>query len=69
MLVAIGLVIGFSLAMMVSPFGPSVMLLSRFGQVSRNVVAFQWNGVFVLLVVPLLLLLLAVFAVLLPVLG
>ncbi|KRW81684.1 hypothetical protein [Marinobacter sp. P4B1] len=66
MLVAIGLVIGFSLAMMVSPFGPSVMLLSRFGQVSRNVVAFQWNGVFVLLVVPLLLLLLAVFAVILP---
>ena len=49
--------------MMVSPFGPSVMLLSRFGRVSRNVVAFQWNGVFVLLVVPLLLLLLAVFAV------
>ena len=55
--------------MVVLPFGPSVMLLSRFGQVSRNVVAFQWNGVFVLLVVPLLLLLLAVFAVLLPVLG
>ncbi|WP_323750210.1 hypothetical protein [Marinobacter sp.] len=69
MLVAIGLVIGFSLAMMVSPFGPSVMLLSRFGQVSRHVVAFQWNGLFVVLVVPMLLVLLAVFAVVLPTLG
>ncbi|WP_417539611.1 hypothetical protein [Marinobacter sp.] len=69
MLVAIGLVIGFSLAMMVSPFGPSVMLLSRFGQVSRNVVAFQWNGLYVLLVMPLLLVLLAVFAVVLPAVG
>jgi len=69
MLVAIGLVIGFSLAMMVSPFGPSVMLLSRFGQVSRNVVAFQWNGLYVLLVMPMLLVLLAMFAVVLPAVG
>ncbi len=41
-----------------SPFGPAVMLLSRFGQVSRWVVAFGWNGVFVLFSLPLLLLML-----------
>ncbi|EON92277.1 hypothetical protein MARLIPOL_11661 [Marinobacter lipolyticus SM19] len=56
--VAVALVIGFSLAMMLSPFGPAVMLLSRFGQVSRWVVAFGWNGVFVLLSLPLLLVML-----------
>jgi hypothetical protein len=56
--VAVALVIGFSLAMMLSPFGPAVMLLSRFGQVSRWVVAFGWNGVFVLVSIPLLLLML-----------
>ncbi|MFL1454708.1 hypothetical protein ACJO5Y_09720 [Marinobacter sp. GN3S48] len=56
--IAVALVIGFSLAMMLSPFGPAVMLLSRFGQVSRWVVAFGWNGVFVLLSIPLLLLML-----------
>jgi hypothetical protein len=44
--------------MMLSPFGPAVMLLSRFGQVSRWVVAFGWNGAFVLLSIPLLLLML-----------
>eukprot|EP00003_Mantamonas_plastica_P015073 TRINITY_DN25775_c0_g1_i1.p1 TRINITY_DN25775_c0_g1~~TRINITY_DN25775_c0_g1_i1.p1 ORF type:complete len:458 (+),score=41.67 TRINITY_DN25775_c0_g1_i1:79-1452(+) len=64
--VAIALVTGFSLAMMLSPFGPSVMLLSRFGQVSRWVVAFRWNGVFVVIVVPLLLLLLFLEAMVLP---
>lgn len=69
MLISIGLIIGFSLAMMISPLGPSVMLLSRFGQVSRNVVAFHWNGLFILLAVPLLLLLLAVYAVILPITG
>lgn len=57
--VSVALVIGFSLAMMLSPFGPSVMLLSRFGQVSRSVVAFRWNGLFVLIAVPVLLVLLA----------
>ncbi|MCL7942507.1 hypothetical protein [Marinobacter sp. ATCH36] len=56
--IAVALVIGFSLAMMLSPFGPAVMLLSRFGQVSRWVVAFGWNGLFVLLSIPLLLLML-----------
>ncbi|WP_166261784.1 hypothetical protein [Marinobacter salicampi] len=56
--VAVALVIGFSLAMMLSPFGPAVTLLSRFGQVSRWVVAFSWNGLFVLLSIPLLLLML-----------
>lgn len=55
----VALVTGFSLAMMVSPFGPSVMLLSRFGQVSRWVVVFGWNGRFVVVTVPLLLALLA----------
>ncbi|MBW7472005.1 hypothetical protein [Marinobacter sp. F4218] len=57
--IAVALVIGFSLAMMLSPFGPSVMLLSRFGQISRWKVAFRWNGVFVLIAVPLLLAFLA----------
>lgn len=56
--IAVALVIGFSLAMMLSPFGPAVMLLSRFGQVSRWLVAFGWNGLFVLLSLPLLLLML-----------
>ncbi|WP_148861287.1 hypothetical protein [Marinobacter fonticola] len=54
--VAVALVIGFSMAMMLSPFGPSVMLLSRFGQLSRWVVAFGWNGVFALVCIPLMLL-------------
>jgi len=65
-LISVALVIGFSLAMMLSPFGPSVMLLSRFGQVPRWVVAFRWNGVFVLIAVPLLLALLAFEIVVLP---
>ncbi len=56
--IAVALVIGFSLAMMLSPFGPAVMLLSRFGQVSRWVVAFGWNGMFVMLSLPLLLVML-----------
>lgn len=56
--IAVALVIGFSLAMMLSPFGPAVMLLSRFGQVSRWVVAFGWNGIFVMLSLPLLLVML-----------
>jgi hypothetical protein len=66
-LISVALVIGFSLAMMLSPFGPSVMLLSRFGQVPRWVVAFRWNGVFVLIAVPLLLALLALEIVILPI--
>ncbi len=67
--VAVALVIGFSLAMMLSPFGPSVMLLSRFGQISRWVVAFRWNGLFVLIALPLLLLLTALVAWLAPTLA
>ncbi|MBQ0833447.1 hypothetical protein [Marinobacter sp.] len=68
-LISVALVIGFSLAMMLSPFGPSVMLLSRFGQLPRRVVAFRWNGVFVLIAVPLLLALLALEIVVLPAMG
>ena len=66
--VAVALVIGFSLAMMLSPFGPSVMLLSRFGQISRWVVAFRWNGLFALIALPMLLVLTALVAWLAPVL-
>ena len=64
--VAVALVIGFSLAMMLSPFGPSVMLLSRFGQISRWVVAFRWNGLFALIALPVLLVLTALVAWLAP---
>ncbi len=64
--VAVALVIGFSLAMMLSPFGPSVMLLARFGQISRWVVAFRWNGLFVLIALPVLLVLTALVAWLAP---
>ncbi len=55
----VGLAIGFSLAMMLSPFGPSVMILSRMGQVSKYIVAFRWNGLFTLASLPLMLGLLA----------
>lgn len=65
-LISVALVVGFSLSMMLSPFGPSVMLLSRFGQVPRSVVAFRWNGLFVLITLPLLLALLALEIVILP---
>lgn len=58
LLVAVALVIGFSMAMMLSPFGPSVMLLARFGQLSRWLVAFGWNGLFALSTLPLMLILL-----------
>ncbi|MBU2955021.1 hypothetical protein [Marinobacter sp. F3R08] len=64
--VAVALVIGFSLAMMLSPLGPSVMLLSRFGQISRWVVAFHWNGLFALITLPVLLILTALVAWLAP---
>lgn len=56
--IAVGFVIGFSLAMMLSPFGPAVMTLSRFGDIPRATVAFVWNGRFILACLPLLLLLL-----------
>lgn len=53
--IAVALVIGFSLAMMLSPMGPAVTLLARFGQVRQSTVAFAWNGVFVISSLPLLL--------------
>lgn len=56
----VALSIGFSLAMMLSPFGPSVMILSRMGRVSKYIVAFNWNGMFTLASLPLMLALLAV---------
>src|SRR5690554_316309 len=56
----VALSIGFSLAMMLSPFGPSVMILSRMGRVSKYIVAFNWNGLFTLASLPLMLALLAV---------
>ena len=66
LLISTALVIGFSLAMMLSPYGPSVMLLSRFGQLSPKVIAFRWNGVFVLIAIPALILLLTAIFLLLP---
>ena len=66
LLISTALVIGFSLAMMLSPYGPSVMLLSRFGKLSPWVIAFRWNGVFVLIAIPALLLLITVIFFLLP---
>jgi hypothetical protein len=53
--IAVALTIGFSLAMMLSPMGPAVTLLARFGQVSQLKVAFSWNGLFVAAALPLLL--------------
>ncbi|MCL5041702.1 MAG: hypothetical protein M1440_04405 [Gammaproteobacteria bacterium] len=55
---AVGLMCGFSLAMIFSPFGPSTLILSRYSGVPPMQVAFGWNGRFVLSVMPLLLLLL-----------
>ena len=60
LLLAVALAIGFSLAMMLSPFGPSVMLLSRFAGMSRWIVAFSWNGQFALVSIPLMLALLSI---------
>lgn len=56
--IAVGFVIGFAMAMMLSPFGPAVMTLSRFGDIPRATVAFVWNGRFILACLPLLLALL-----------
>ena len=54
---ASALLIGFSLAMLLSPYGPSALLLARHAQLSPWRIAFEWNGRFVLLVLgPLLLL-------------
>ena len=54
---ALALLIGFSLAMLLSPYGPSALLLARHAQLSPWRIAFDWNGRFVLVVLgPLLLL-------------
>jgi len=53
---AVALLIGFSLAMLLSPYGPSALMLARHAQLSPWRIAFGWNGRFVLLVLgPLLL--------------
>lgn len=55
---AVGLMCGFSLAMIFSPFGPSTLILARYSDEKPFRVAFGWNGRFVASVMPLLLLLL-----------
>lgn len=55
---AVGLMCGFSIAMIFSPFGPSTLILARYSGEKPNRVAFVWNGRFVLSAMPLLLLLL-----------
>ena len=57
-----GLVVGFSLAMMLSPFGPSAMTLARFGRISKYTVAFGWNAPFALVCLPPIVVLLALMA-------
>lgn len=57
---AVALLFGFSLAMLLSPYGPSALLLARHAQLSPWRIAVGWNGRFVLrvlfplLMVPLL---------------
>lgn len=53
---AVALLFGFSLAMLLSPYGPSALLLARHAQLSPWRIAVGWNGRFVLSVlIPLLL--------------
>jgi len=53
---AVALLFGFSLAMLLSPYGPSALLLARHAQLSPWRIAVGWNGRFVLQVLlPLLL--------------
>ncbi|WP_028238999.1 hypothetical protein [Stutzerimonas azotifigens] len=52
---AVALLTGFSLAMLLSPYGPSALLLARHAQISPWRIAFHWNGRFVLCALPLLL--------------
>lgn len=52
----LALLFGFSLAMLLSPYGPSALLLARHAQLSPWRIAVGWNGRFVLSVLlPLLL--------------
>ncbi|WGK61516.1 hypothetical protein QAO71_15935 [Halopseudomonas sp. SMJS2] len=55
---ALGLMCGFSIAMIFSPFGPSTLILARYTGENPLRVAFVWNGRFVISALPLLLLLL-----------
>ena len=57
---ALGLMCGFSIAMIFSPFGPSTLILARYSGEKPSRVAFVWNGRFVISAMPLLLLLLFV---------
>lgn len=53
---AVALLFGFSLAMLLSPYGPSALLFARHAQLSPWRIAVGWNGRFVLSVLlPLLL--------------
>lgn len=53
---AVALLFGFSLAMLLSPYGPSALLLARHAKLSPWRIALGWNGRFVLSVLlPLLL--------------
>lgn len=53
---AVALLFGFSMAMLLSPYGPSALLLARHAQLSPWRIALGWNGRFVLSVlIPLLL--------------
>lgn len=55
----VALAVGFSMAMILSPFGPSVMVLARFGRLSRFTVAFGWNLRYTAIALPIMVLLLA----------
>src|SRR5690554_2489779 len=57
---ALGLMSGFSIAMIFSSFGPSTLILARFSGSRASEVVFGWNGRFVATVLPLLLILLLV---------
>lgn len=54
---AIALVCGFSLAMLLSPFGPSALLLARLSRVPARRLSLGWNGRLALSALPFLLLL------------
>lgn len=54
---AVTLVCAFSLAMLISPFGPSALMLARYANTSPWRIAFNWNGGFTLVAIPALLLL------------
>ncbi|MEO4046920.1 hypothetical protein AAFN46_07485 [Pseudomonas sp. CAU 1711] len=54
---AIALVSGFALAMLLSPFGPSALLLERLSGISARELSLGWNGRLALMALPFLLLL------------